>query len=433
MNFQPSQVSARYARNETRQSAEVEDDRGLGRVPKLSLCWSLRRFSGPAATALDKISIGVSVRALSEKVSACGMAVLLCVLGSASGCTKKCQDSAACGENETCVVSIQQCRKVCTSSLGCSGNQLCTNLGDRSACLEPDQQPSSSGPRSEDQSLGNQCASPNDDGVSTPTDKLGACGDNAKTCNTTFGTGAGGLNPQTCTVECETDDDAYCAAQVPPRCIGDCAAAYDNMCCIPRLAPAVQFGQKKDASNNLLKLYCRPRLTCYVVSKRCTGSGACPGPRAGNCKPTADGGGECSQGTRQLYECCMRYGECDASKDYLCMPSLSGAAAYCSRTCTSDADCAAPAGTTAVTASCWTNTLVATSTPGKCLVAAAASGEAFCRNKAKPCAPNSPAGQCNVSPSSPTAADLVDCALDDVAAPFSDNHYDATLKRCVFN
>lgn len=431
--------SGKAARSMLKQSAEVEVDRGPGRVELGHFLWSLRRFfhhatgliSFPISTPLlDKISIGLSALVLSKKVRACGILWVSAFGLLASGCTNSCTDSSTCGDGNVCIAQTRTCAKLCRASADCSGSLLCTNLSNDglSACLPPGTDPEPSGPTSEDQSLGNQCVSPRDDGVSTATDKLGACGDNAPTCTSTFGAGSSGFNPQTCTVECETDDT--CAEQVPPRCIGDCAAQYKNMCCIPRLSPIVQVGQKKDASNNTLRTYCRPRLACYFVAKRCEGTGACPGPRAGTCKPTADGGGECSQGSRALYECCMRNGECDSSKDYVCMPSLTNAAAYCSRNCTTDNDCKS---SSAPSASCWTTTLKAVAgKPGKCEVVAATGSEAFCRNKFKPCAKNSPAGMCNPTPVPVTDEDLVDCALDDVPAPFTDNSYDAASKACVY-
>lgn len=418
--------------NATRQSAEVEDDHsipGLGRVWGLSRLFfrSLRRFSRRAAPSFPslpryKVSIDLSAYAL---LTMCALIASSAI----SGCSKTCTDNSACGEGEVCVVANKSCAKRCTSSTDCSGELLCLTVQSGvSACVTRGNTPEPSGVQSEDQSLGNQCVSPRDDGTSTPTDQLGACGDNAPTCNTAFGTGASGLNPQTCTVECANDE--FCGEQVPPRCLGDCAAAYANLCCIPRLSPALQVGQKKDSANQTLKTYCRPRLLCYFVSKRCEGNGPCPGPRAGNCKPTADGGGECSQGTRDLYECCMRNGECDATKDLLCMPSLNNGAGYCSRNCSTDNDCKASG---SPTASCWTTTLKAVpGKPGKCEVVAATGSEAFCRNKAKPCAKNSPVGQCNVTPTPAAEADLVDCALDDVPLSLPDNSYDATTKRCVY-
>jgi hypothetical protein len=349
----------------------------------------------------------------------------LVLLTAASGCDKACTITADCNGSDVCVATINRCRKPCQQPGDCSGATICKPVDQAQtfyACLNANEGLPSGDTSSHDTSLGNQCVSPKNDGVSQPTDTLGACGDNAPLCNTVFAGDQGLGDVQTCTTECSVDSD--CAHHAPANCLGDCARDYANLCCFPSLPvkDSKQYsGAKTSAPGQPLKLYCRPRLFCYLVPKRCATDTDCgkAGSRAGDkCTIGTDGGGACLSGKLGLYECCQRQGECDQATamggvgGLSCEPSLDNVSGYCTKPCAADSDCASPM---APNASCWTTTFETTSTDGQCRVVVNPSP--ICRNQPKP-ALQSPATK------------LVPCDFTDRPSILSDNSYNSALRRC---
>lgn len=344
---------------------------------------------------------------------------------SASGCAKKaCTVTADCGVGELCARNLGYCRKSCVQPIDCAGDTICSQLpSGQYACLEPGERTTQSpgGSTSTDTSLGAECVSPTNNGVSQPNEVLGACGDSAPLCTNAFGADPS-FEIQTCTSECR--NDAECGEKRPANCTGDCQSAYENLCCFPQqpIASAEQFtGKRTNAQGDVMPLYCRPRALCYLVPKRCTQDSDCARGRAGGvCNKTADGGGACISGKLGLYECCQRDGECDlapggdGSKAMSCQPSLDNLSGYCSRRCATDADCqaaGAPMGS-----SCWTTMYESTTFEGQCRVID--NPNPICRPYPKPVKPD-------------PESKLVACDVGDRPMTLSDNRYDPSLRRCV--
>ena len=350
-------------------------------------------------------------------------AVLATVLLS-EACNATCSTTSECPEKHMCVPTLNRCRKMCSTPIECAGTTICAPVNENIyACLDNSEIPKTVKSPSNDTSLGNLCASPNNNGVSTATDQFGACGEGAPLCNAVF-TGDPDLgNVKSCTTECSADSE--CWGKAPIGCVGDCKRDFDNLCCFPSLSShdtRLYSGAKTNGSGQFLTNYCRPRLFCYYVPKRCTQDSDCATTsnraEAGKCTKTADGGGACVSGKLGLYECCQRAGECDQSLatggvgGLSCTAGLDNLSAYCSKPCANDADCASP---NAPMASCWTNTFVETSTPGQCRIEADPMPR--CRTTPKPQIPNPP-------------SKIVACDYKDRPGTFSDNTYNASLRRC---
>jgi hypothetical protein len=340
-------------------------------------------------------------------------------------CDNPCKLTADCGTGNVCVTSISRCRKACYEPTDCSGATRCEPVDSTQtvyACLNESEIPPKGDVISNDTSLGNICVSPLDNGVSEPTDTIGACGDNARLCNKVFSGDPALGTVKTCTTECSTDSG--CAGKAPANCLGDCRRDYDNLCCFPSLpiGDAKQYtGAITSAPGQPLPLYCRPRLFCYFVPKRCSTDAECgkTGSRAGDkCTPAQDGGGACLSGKLGLYECCQREGECDqmtasgGAGGLSCVPSLDNLSGYCTKPCATDGDCQSAS---ASSGSCWTTTFEATNTPGQCRVVSNPSP--ICRNQPKPALQQ-------------PATKLVPCDFDDRPASLSDNSYNSVLRRC---
>jgi hypothetical protein len=339
---------------------------------------------------------------------------LVFLLSSAQACRTKCQSNAQCSEaNELCVSELSECRKSCTKPIDCTGATFCSPLASgRYACLKNEEIKRAAPPASLDDSLGNLC---------DPNGTRATCGDNAPICSAVFAGDPSLGDTFTCTTECTTDAD--CVTKAPLSCSGACAAQYENMACFPSVpvGSVEQYrGRTQNSQGQALPLYCRPRLFGYLVPKRCATDEECgnPGDRAGDtCTTDASGGGSCVSGHLGLYECCQREGECEqgatssAPTGLACLPSSDNLAGYCTKSCTSDADCqvaGAPA-----SASCWSTTYEQTSTAGKCKVIA--NPAPICRTTAKP---------------APTT-EVVDCASPDRPAALSDNAYSEGVRRCA--
>lgn len=341
----------------------------------------------------------------------------------AAACDKPCVATSECGTGNYCVPNLNRCRKLCEQPADCGGSTVCSPLpGNIYSCLYPSEIVRSPDMTSNDMSLGNQCFSPMDNGVSAATGGFEMCGSGAPLCNDVFKGDPGLSEIQTCTTECSVDSD--CAAESPTNCLGDCRRDFDNLCCFPSL-PVKDMrqytGAKNESPGKPLALYCRPRLFCYLVPKRCKSDGDCgrAGSRAGDkCQTAPDGGGACLNGKLGMYECCQREGECNqgtamgGAGGLSCQPSIDNLSGYCTKPCTTDADCQS---TGAPNASCWTTTYEESDVAGQCHVVQNANP--ICRNQPKP--------QLQTPPSK-----LVKCDYQDRPIELMDNKYNANLRRC---
>ncbi len=340
-------------------------------------------------------------------------------------------------------MSISQCRTSCTSAVDCTGATQCELVApSQSVCLNPDEVQKTEEPKSDDQSFGISC-----DG------DPGACGENAPLCNAAVEQNTGNY----CTVACNTGLDSECQTNLPLNCTDQCALNYANSCCIPN-DPTVPPGAITSGGAKVAT-YCRSTATqsdnslspnwCFFFAQRCATPGdACPGVRTGRCQPSGDGGA-CTLGTRGLYECCTRDGQCDTSHGLICLASFDGVSNYCSGGCSQDSDCTDP-NKAVVGASCWTNTYLFLGTQNNqsfCLVMQNAQPSCHTETVAAPCGGADANGNCNAAGTPLTAAQAANVTSDQstwggqVAIPcnvsdrpstgFADNAFCASLQTCV--
>jgi len=348
---------------------------------------------------------------------------VLSILILISGCSHtKCATTSDCADGQICVTDLGLCKKVCQSAIDCSGSTVCTAIdANNRACLDASSTVTTPTTNQDDVTMGNQCISPNNDNVSQATPDLPACGSFFSSCSLVYGDDPQAPNIRTCTAACATGLDSECAAYKPKVCppgatANDCTIAFDNSCCIGNVLPGSETATTA--------YYCRPRLFCYDEIKNCKSNADCPGGGNGRgplcATVTGRTLGACVGGTRDLYECCERFGECkldqDPNKSLFCTNSNDNLAGYCTKNCNTDSDCMTPQ---TPNGSCWDVAFGASGADAQNQCDVIPITTKMCRPIPKPSTPTTPKITCDFSDR-------------DHILSLPDNHYDATLRRCVY-